>query len=199
MEVLRTGGGPGRIDAAEDPEWTQGGGAATTWRRLAVHQYLSKSSQAARISRPRRRPRSRHRKMGQSRTWTRRRTMTIWLRLRCTLSVSHRFVAGRDDSRSADSFVRAFRPPAGDSRTRLSALLRLRPHRVVSVSPEIVAGRVNLSSSSSSSFSSSEMGRSRTRTRRRTMTIGLRLGRAALYVSGRLLAKSTVGNAASAW
>ena len=117
----------------------------------------------------------------------------------CTLSVSRRFVAGRDDSRSADSFVRAFRPPAGDSRTRLSALLRLRPHRVVSVSPEIVAGRVNLSSSSSSSFSSSEMGRSRTRTRRRTMTIGLRLGRAALYVSGRLLAKSTVGNAASAW
>src|SRR5205807_10617250 len=51
----------------------------------------------------------------------------------------------------------------------------------LSVSVQIVTGRVNLSSSSSSSFSSSEMGRSRTRTRRRTRTIWLRLGHAALY------------------
>src|SRR5204863_3791578 len=47
----------------------------------------------------------------------------------CTLSVSRDFVARRDDSRSAHSLVRAFRPPEGDSRTRLSALLRLRLRR----------------------------------------------------------------------
>ena len=50
----------------------------------------------------------------------------FWLRLGRAASVSRRFVARRDDSRSADSLVRAFRRTEGDSRTRLSALLRLR-------------------------------------------------------------------------
>jgi len=41
-------------------------------------------------------------------------------------AVARLFVVRRDDARSADSLVRAFRPPAGDSRTRLSGLLWLR-------------------------------------------------------------------------
>ena len=54
--------------------------------------------------------------------------------------VPRHFVARRNDSRGADSLVRAFRQPAADSRTRLSALLWFRVRRAAQNRSREIAG-----------------------------------------------------------
>src|SRR5947207_8953671 len=54
--------------------------------------------------------------------------------------VPRHFVARRNDSRGADSLVRAFRQPAADSRTRLSALLWFRVRRAAQNRSRQIAG-----------------------------------------------------------
>jgi len=54
--------------------------------------------------------------------------------------VPRHFVARRNDSRGADSLVRAFRQPAADSRTRLPALLWFRVRRAAQYRSRQIAG-----------------------------------------------------------